>query len=175
MKTPTFFASLSLMLFLASCGSKEETRLNEAANSKQAVTEVVAQGDSWDGKLTYAETVPAIGTGKSIILRNYDPSKDEGDPYKRITTEGDLKVQVGLFDGANELSPGKYLYGSKPEGKFAAITIFTAKGNVAIMAVEGQDAGFVEITSISGDRIEGRIDVADEKTSLTGTFSSDRR
>ncbi len=178
MRSSIFIAALLAILIVAGCGKSEEPiQASEApADVKPPAsnTHVVATGDGWSGELTSAETIQAYGTGKSIILRNYDAEKDGGNPYERIRERGDIKVQIALFDGDNELTPGNYTYAMNPQDKFAAITIFTSEGTVAIKVFEDSDPGGVMVTSIVGDKIEATVDIKDDRTTVQGSFSSDK-
>jgi hypothetical protein len=178
MRNLTFALAFFVVTIVAGCGHSEgPAQVAERpvdVKPPASSTHVVATGDGWRGELTSAVTIPAYGTGKSIILRNYDAEKDGGNPYERIKAKGDIKVQIALFDGDNELTTGNYTYAMNPQDKFVAITIFTSDGTVAIKVFEDSDPGGVMVTSIDGDKIEGTVDIKDDRTMVKGSFSSDK-
>jgi major membrane immunogen (membrane-anchored lipoprotein) len=109
--------------------------------------------------------------------KKYDMPKKDGDVRITIYVIGDkdattsTSLKAGHYD-ASQLSDGENIYGKASD----MLVRYFEGGKVQEASInadypKGTRAGFVKITSVSGDKLRGEVDLTmSEKGSLKGTF-----
>lgn len=174
------------LIFAACGGGIGGSKLDIKAGGKDSALNIKSSGSGTatktftdkDGKMSTASTT-------SIYLASYDlDTTNVGTMRKPLTAADQMRVGMSLVgeEGTNDKSPLKVgTYKAGPTEKFSkvdwlSVSTFAdgkeAKTDFDTNFSTSKITGGVKITSVSGDAINGEIDVTDGDKSIKGSFTA---